>query len=150
MPVTSTPWTRRVRLERWTSPMRPAPITAIRTGRGAVAPALVCDVIVASALFKRRLALSPPNMRPLWKDDATLSTQMLTQLHQLLLIRHSLERGWIGMGLRKPSMDDVAAAAGVSRITVYRVLNGRGGVKPETEKQVIAAAKSLGVDRALN
>lgn len=54
------------------------------------------------------------------------------------------------MGRRKPSMDDVAAAAGVSRITVDRVLNGRGGVKPETEKQVIAAAKSLGVDRALN
>jgi LacI family transcriptional regulator len=46
-------------------------------------------------------------------------------------------------------MEDVAAAAGVSRITVDRVLNGRGGVKPATEQLVIAAAKSLGVDRAL-
>jgi len=47
-------------------------------------------------------------------------------------------------------MNDVATAAGVSRITVDRVLNGRGGVKPETEQLIIAKAKALGVDRALN
>ncbi len=51
---------------------------------------------------------------------------------------------------RKPSMEDVAAAAGVSRITVDRVLNGRGGVKPKTEQLVIETAKALGVDRALS
>ncbi|QRM55858.1 LacI family DNA-binding transcriptional regulator [Sinorhizobium sp. BG8] len=51
---------------------------------------------------------------------------------------------------RKPSMEDVAEKAGVSRITVDRVLNGRGGVKPQTEQLVIATAKALGVDRALN
>ncbi|MFK0331856.1 LacI family DNA-binding transcriptional regulator [Rhizobium sp. NPDC090275] len=50
---------------------------------------------------------------------------------------------------RKPSMDDVAAAAGVSRITVDRVLNGRGGVKPKTEQLVIETARAMGVDRAL-
>lgn len=54
------------------------------------------------------------------------------------------------MRRRKPSMDDVAAAAGVSRITVDRVLNGRGGVKPDTERLVIEKARDLGVDRALN
>ena len=54
------------------------------------------------------------------------------------------------MRRRKPSMDDVAAAAGVSRITVDRVLNGRGGVKPDTERLVIDKARALGVDRALN
>lgn len=54
------------------------------------------------------------------------------------------------MTRRKPSMSAVAEAAGVSRITVDRVLNGRGGVKPETEQLVIATAKAMGVDRAIN
>lgn len=54
------------------------------------------------------------------------------------------------MRRRKPSMADVAAAAGVSRITVDRVLNGRGGVKPDTERLIVEKARELGVDRALN
>lgn len=47
-------------------------------------------------------------------------------------------------------MQDVADLAGVSRITVDRVLNGRGGVGADTERAVLAAAKSLHLDRALN
>jgi LacI family transcriptional regulator len=51
---------------------------------------------------------------------------------------------------RKPTMDDVAKAAGVSYATVERVLNGRGGVSREKEASVLDAARKLKIDRALH
>jgi LacI family transcriptional regulator len=53
-------------------------------------------------------------------------------------------------GRRKPTMDDVAKAAGVSYATVERVLNGRGGVSREKEASVLEAARTLRIDRALH
>ena len=50
---------------------------------------------------------------------------------------------------RKPTMDDVAALAHVSRITVDRVLNRRGMVSARTEERVLAAARALNLDRSL-
>jgi LacI family transcriptional regulator len=51
---------------------------------------------------------------------------------------------------KKPTMDDVAKAAGVSYATVERVLNGRGGVSRAKEASVLEAARSLKIDRALH
>jgi LacI family transcriptional regulator len=51
---------------------------------------------------------------------------------------------------RKPTARDVAAAAGVSIATVDRVLNNRGSVAPEKERQVLHWARQLGLDRALD
>jgi LacI family transcriptional regulator len=51
---------------------------------------------------------------------------------------------------RKPTMDDVAKASGVSYSTVERVLNGRGGVAREKESRVLEAARKLKMDRALD
>lgn len=45
--------------------------------------------------------------------------------------------------LARPTIGDVASAAGVSTGTVSRVLNNRAGVKPETKTQVLATMKSL-------
>ncbi|GGE16016.1 LacI family transcriptional regulator [Aureimonas endophytica] len=53
------------------------------------------------------------------------------------------------MAGRKATMADVAAAAGVSVATVDRVLNGRGGVAPDKEARILAAARRLRLDRAL-
>lgn len=53
------------------------------------------------------------------------------------------------MSKRKPTMADVAALARVSRITVDRVLNGRGMVGARTEERVLAAARALNLDRSL-
>ncbi|HMM62608.1 MAG TPA: LacI family DNA-binding transcriptional regulator [Mesorhizobium sp.] len=50
---------------------------------------------------------------------------------------------------RKVTARDVAKAAGVSPATVDRVLNTRGGVRPDKEAAVIEAARRLGLDRAL-
>jgi LacI family transcriptional regulator len=50
---------------------------------------------------------------------------------------------------KKPTMDDVAKASGVSYSTVERVLNGRGGVAREKESRVLDAARTLKLDRAL-
>ena len=43
-----------------------------------------------------------------------------------------------------PVMADVAIVAGVSHMTVSRVLNEPGSVKPETRDRVQAAMRSLG------
>ncbi|WP_244497996.1 LacI family DNA-binding transcriptional regulator [Aureimonas sp. AU40] len=51
---------------------------------------------------------------------------------------------------RKTTMTDVARAAGVSPATVDRVLNRRGGVDAVKEARVLAAARRLGLDRALS
>ncbi|MGG7518105.1 LacI family DNA-binding transcriptional regulator [Allorhizobium undicola] len=51
---------------------------------------------------------------------------------------------------RKTTASDVARLAGVSASTVDRVLNNRGGVTEAREKAVLAAARRLGLDRALN
>jgi LacI family transcriptional regulator len=48
------------------------------------------------------------------------------------------------MAPRKVTVSDVARLAGVSPATVDRVVNRRGGVAEDKEKQVVAAAKSIG------
>lgn len=52
--------------------------------------------------------------------------------------------------VRKVTAADVAREAGVSPATVDRVLNNRGGVTSDKERRVIAAAKRLKLDRALD
>lgn len=51
---------------------------------------------------------------------------------------------------RKTTIGDVARAAGVSVATADRVLNGRGGVDPAKEAQVLAWARRLRLDRNLD
>lgn len=48
-----------------------------------------------------------------------------------------------------PTYADVARLAGVGTATVERVLNGRGGVRPETVEKVLAAARALDHPRRL-
>ena len=50
----------------------------------------------------------------------------------------------------KVSITDVARAAGVSTATVDRVLNLRGGVRPDKEERIIETARALVLDRALS
>lgn len=45
--------------------------------------------------------------------------------------------------LRPPTITDVATAAGVSPMTVSRVLNGRGGAGEDTRQRVLQAAQAL-------
>lgn len=45
--------------------------------------------------------------------------------------------------MARPTYSAIAALAGVGTATVERVLNGRGGVRPETVERVIHAARSL-------
>ena len=47
-------------------------------------------------------------------------------------------------GPRPPTIEDVAARAGVSIATVSRVLNGRQNARPETNRRVLEAATALG------
>jgi LacI family transcriptional regulator len=49
----------------------------------------------------------------------------------------------------KPNYRDIARQAGVGTATVERVLNGRGGVRPELVEKVIIAARSLDYPRTL-
>lgn len=49
----------------------------------------------------------------------------------------------------KPTFADIARHAGVGTATVERVLNGRGGVRPETVERVVAAARALDYPRRL-
>ena len=51
--------------------------------------------------------------------------------------------------MRKVKIGEVAADAGVSRATVDRVLNRRGGVTIEKERAVLKSARTLGLDRNL-
>ena len=48
------------------------------------------------------------------------------------------------MNTRKSTIDDVAEAAGVARVTVSRVLNNAGNVRPETREKVRRAVEALG------
>lgn len=45
---------------------------------------------------------------------------------------------------RRPTINDVAALAGVSIGTVSKALNGRGQLRPGTRRRVVAAAEELG------
>lgn len=47
-------------------------------------------------------------------------------------------------GMRRPTIQDLAAAAGVSVATVDRVLNGRLRVREETARKVSEAAERIG------
>jgi len=49
----------------------------------------------------------------------------------------------------KPRLNDIAAAAGVGVATVWRVLNGRGNVSPQTADKVVHAARALGLPRTM-
>ncbi|MDX1157562.1 substrate-binding domain-containing protein [Sinorhizobium medicae] len=49
----------------------------------------------------------------------------------------------------KVKLTDIARRAGVGHATVDRVLNERGGVKPDTAKRVLDAARELGLARTL-
>ncbi|WP_199261264.1 LacI family DNA-binding transcriptional regulator [Paracoccus binzhouensis] len=49
----------------------------------------------------------------------------------------------------KPTFHDIARLAGVGTATVERVLNGRGGVRPETVEKVVLAARALDYPRKL-
>lgn len=51
--------------------------------------------------------------------------------------------------MRKVKIEEVAAEAGVSRATVDRVLNHRGGVSIDKERAVLRSARALGIDRNL-
>ncbi len=52
--------------------------------------------------------------------------------------------------MRKVRIEEVAADAGVSRATVDRVLNRRGGVSIDKERAVLRSARALGLDRNLS
>ncbi|KGT92148.1 LacI family DNA-binding transcriptional regulator [Enterobacter cancerogenus] len=51
--------------------------------------------------------------------------------------------------IKKTTLDQIAAAAGVSLSTVDRVMNRRGGVSPAREAKVLEWANKLNVDRVL-
>ncbi|MDQ7774888.1 MAG: LacI family DNA-binding transcriptional regulator [Paracoccus aminovorans] len=51
--------------------------------------------------------------------------------------------------MKKPTFHDIARLAGVGTATVERVLNGRGGVRPDRAEKVVLAARSLDYPRQL-
>jgi len=71
--------------------------------------------------------------------------KMIDVYHKLL---SSCLRG--GIGMRKPTLHDVAKAAGVSYATADRVLNARGGVAEKSVLRVRKAIEELGYERDLN
>ena len=52
--------------------------------------------------------------------------------------------GGVGGLTKKPTIDDVAARAGVARTTVSRVLNNSPNVRDEVREKVRAAMEGLG------
>jgi LacI family transcriptional regulator len=54
------------------------------------------------------------------------------------------------MARTKPTLADVAKAAGVSLATVDRVINQRGNIRPETEQRVFEVARQLGFGNTLS
>jgi DNA-binding LacI/PurR family transcriptional regulator len=54
--------------------------------------------------------------------------------------RHEEEKA----AVRRPTIEDVAARAGVSRQTVSRVLNDKGEISAETRERVLSAIEALG------
>ncbi|MEQ1639522.1 MAG: LacI family DNA-binding transcriptional regulator [Novosphingobium sp.] len=52
--------------------------------------------------------------------------------------------GLIGANVTKPTIDDVAALAGVARTTVSRVLNNQPNVRPLVRERVLGAVETLG------
>ena len=50
----------------------------------------------------------------------------------------------------KTNLADIARAAGVSTATVDRVINRRGGVRPDKEERILEVARALGLDRSLS
>ncbi|MEO1191491.1 MAG: LacI family DNA-binding transcriptional regulator [Pseudomonadota bacterium] len=54
------------------------------------------------------------------------------------------------LSLQPPTTKDLARVAGVSRATIDRVLNGRGGVTQKTVERVNAAIAQLGFERNLS
>jgi len=53
----------------------------------------------------------------------------------------------MGDRLRRPTMNDVAQASGVSLKSVSRVINDEVGASPATRERVLAAARKLGYRR---
>ncbi|MDX3926281.1 MAG: LacI family DNA-binding transcriptional regulator [Shinella sp.] len=51
--------------------------------------------------------------------------------------------------MSRPNYKDIARSAGVGTATVERVLNARGGVRPEVAEKVVLAARSLNYPRTL-
>jgi LacI family transcriptional regulator len=51
--------------------------------------------------------------------------------------------------MKKVKLTDIARKANVGTATVERVLNSRGGVRPQTAEKVLIAARKLGYDRRL-
>ena len=51
--------------------------------------------------------------------------------------------------MKRPNYRDIAHYAGVGTATVERVLNGRGGVRPELVEKVVIAARGLNYPRTL-
>lgn len=50
----------------------------------------------------------------------------------------------------KVNLTDIARVVGVSTATVDRVINRRGGVRPDKEERIIEVARALGLDRSLS
>lgn len=60
------------------------------------------------------------------------------------------EHVWWGVvQVSKPNYRDIAELAGVGTATVERVLNGRGGVRPDLVEKVVVAARALNYPRTL-
>lgn len=61
-----------------------------------------------------------------------------------MLVTAELPKAGPGLLMKKPTIDDVAAAAGVARTTVSRVLNNSPNVRDEVRHRVVEAVAKLG------